>query len=231
MKLQNRKTGSRGLGLVELLMSTAILALIGGSIAGTLGTMSQAASTGRSKQRAQKMAEHALAKITADLRMSGSVSVGGKVFPYIFDDGNAINGASGDFTSHAHGGAIHEAVAGEADAGVTREIVFVRPADADNDGSMDTDGAGNLVYPATEFSYVLVSRDGVTNRLERRINADPASAETIATNVERIAFETSNEDATLPLEVVRVRIFFRLRDKEDRTIPYQAETTIKLRNG
>lgn len=222
----------RGFGLLELLISTAILAIIGGTVAETLGTMGQAASTGRAKQRAQKMAEHAMSKILNDLRMSGAVSVGGKIYPYIFDDGNALNVAGvGDFTAHAHAAAVHKAVAGEADAGVTREIVFVLPADADNNGVMDTDAAGNLVYPNTEYSYVLVNYDGVTNRLERRIGANAASAETIATNVERIAFETNAEDPAIPLDAVRVRIFFRLQDKENRAVPYRAETTIKLRNG
>lgn len=230
MKIErNNVTPKAGFGLLELLISTAILALIGGALAETLGTMSQATSTGRAKQRAQKMAEHAMSKILNDLRLTGSVMVGGKTYPYVFADG----GAAGAYAAHAHAAPVHEAPTGAADTegGITREIVFVLPADADNDGIPDTDVSGNLAYPATEYSYVLVSTDGQVNRLERRIDADPASAELIATNVERIAFETNAEDPLIPLDAVRVRIFFRMRDKEDRLVPYRAETTIKLRNG
>jgi len=171
------------------------------------------------------MGERAFARIIADLRRSGSVTVGANNYPYLFDDGNA----GGTFAAHSHAPAQHEAQAGDPDFGSTREIVFALPADADGNGVPDTDAAGNLVWGAAESSYVLVTRATGVNALERRTNA--AQPEAVATYVERVAFDTNATDITIPLDAVRVRIYFRLQEPNGFLYRNFVETVVKLRNG
>jgi len=126
--------------------------------------------------------------------------------------------------------AVHTALPGESDFGPNHEIVFLQPLDADASGVPDIDVDGRLVWDSIEYSYVVVTGADGVNVLQRRSNG--AAPKTIAKNVERIAFDdNASSGFQIPLDAVRVRIWFRERDSERTLHRYFSEAVVKLRNG
>jgi len=80
-----------------------------------------------------------------------------------------------------------------------------------------------------QSSYVVVTEGGV-NYLQRRTNG--VQPQTIVSNVERVAFDdTTTSGFVVPLDAIRVRVWFRAEDQTGLAHRYFVETTIKLRNG
>ncbi|MCP3915556.1 MAG: type II secretion system protein [bacterium] len=120
--------------------------------------------------------------------------------------------------------------------------------DGDGDGtrtdeSGDTDGLWDptqntidaetgLVWAHDEVSYVVITRPDGINYLERRLNGDAATARRIARNIERVQFDTAlSSGFEIPLDSVRVRVFFRDRDSAGTLYRHDVEVVLRLRNG
>lgn len=226
---------STGFTLVELAVTALLLAVLGGILATCIGDMRQATLTGSIESKLQEAGHHALREILADVHRSGQLVVDSKSYPFLFEDGEA----GGAFAIHAHAKAVQHAQDGEPGFGPNREIVLLRPQDLDTrgpplvegtpDGIPDLDEDGLLVWDASEVSYVLTTEADGINRLERRI--DGVADRVVALNVDRIVFDDVSSDLTLPLDCVRVRIFFRQQDSQRRIHRYQAQALMRMRNG
>lgn len=99
-------------------------------------------------------------------------------------------------------------------------------------GANDIDPAAGLVWSHQEISYVVVTRPDGINYLERRVDADPDRARRIASDVERVQFDTWESSAWgIPVDSVRVQIFFRRRSEDGTLYRHRAEVVVHLRNG
>ncbi len=229
-----------GFSLIEAMIATVILFSVGLSMTTALGGLRQVTLSGTAQQRLQSLGEKAISRIVSDLRRSANNAGGLGIYPYLFDDGDA----QAPFDNlHFHDPAQHQATGNDFDAGPTREIVFVLPQDLYNktvdadcdgnpvstpDGIPDTDGLGNLIWAPAELSYVLITGNDGINYLERRTNG--ANPERIAPFVERIAFDMNSvNDPNIPLDSIRIRIYFRMQTNEG-LYKYATETTVKLDN-
>ncbi len=227
MRRSNRLSRSAGFTLVEALISLAILGVMGVAFTSSMRSMANLTHSGNARSTLQRSAAEALETILTDLRRSGFVNQGGLDYPYLFENGDAKDG----FEAHAHPVPAGEAVDGDYDwqAGLTREIVLLLPDDADNDGEPDVvDGV--LVFSDDEISYILTQDVRGQQVLERRVNA--GSPKNMATGVERVIFEDSEDTGfAIPLDAIRVRIYFRVRDEAGQEVRYSTEGTARLRNG
>lgn len=212
--------------VLEMLISLTLLGLLAGALTEALQTMRGLSNASNTQSTIQSAAEHALKLICGDLKRSGFVTVGGIDYPYLFDNGVVVP----PFGAHAHPPALKDAVVGDADFGPNREIVFLQPRDNDVNDIPDLDAAGNLIWNPTEFSYIVRTGPDGVNYLQRRSNG--AAPRTIASHIERIAFDSNASTGfVLPINSVRVRIFFRRVDAKGVLHRYAVESTCKLRNG
>ena len=94
------------------------------------------------------------------------------------------------------------------------------------------DSVSGVVWPHTELSYVLTTRADGINCLQRRRGADPSTDETIATHVERIQVDTAATcQWTIPLNSVRVQIYFRRHDERGALFRYATQVVVALKNA
>jgi hypothetical protein len=226
MKPHPTNRSARGFTVLELVIGATILLVLVGTLAEALGVLRRGTAYEGVDSDLQTQAERALHTIIANLKPSGLANVAGNPFPYLFDDGNA----TGAYAASAHAPATHAAKAGDSDFGPTREIVFVQPADADGDGRPDLDVGGNLVWGASQLSFVLVTRADGVNVLQRRV--DGGSPRDIANHLERVTFDdNASSGFVVPLRAIRVRLWFRKKDERGTLHKYFAEAEVKLRNG
>lgn len=218
----NRKAG---LTLVELSIGVTLMFIMSGVLVLAMQNMGRLAVANESKANLQTMADDALFEIVEDLRVSSEMQMGGSQFPHVFDGGVPdVN-----FADHAHGLPASLAEAGDPDAGLDREVIFLLPADADGDGRPDVDGNGRLQWAADEISYTVVTGADGINVLQRRVNgADPRI---VGRHVERFVVDTAESSGwTIPLKSMRVRLFFRKIDGNGQTLLYQNEAVVAMRN-
>jgi Tfp pilus assembly protein PilW len=249
-----RRAQSRGFTLAELALGTTILFVISAALTLSVSSMKKLTVQGTVDSELQNMAERAMAAIGRDLKHSGFATSAGVSYPYVgLLDGVPTGPSAASFAAHAHAAPAHAAHAGDSDFGPNREIVFVAPQLAEmkrlSDGSdipvadpppgaltvvkiypvPALDAAGHMTWQALDQSFVVVTVAGV-NYLQRRTNA--ANPTVIAHHVERVTFETNAEDVVnIPLNAVRVRLWFRERDSNGRLHRAFAEATVALRNG
>ena len=229
------KSTTAGFTLVEMAIATTILLLIAGSLVTALDGLTGITVTGSTESKLQAAGEHAMSMIIADIqRSSGPVVLNGKTYPFLFENGDASQNWAqtpvAGFDPHTHPPAASQAQPGDPDFGPDREMVFLQPADADNDGRPDIDPNGQLVWDPTEFSYVVVTGalDG-RNYLQRR--RDGAGPRTAASGVERIVFDdAASSGFTIPLDSIRVQLFLREVDQERRVHRYTAQAVVRMRN-
>jgi hypothetical protein len=94
------------------------------------------------------------------------------------------------------------------------------------------DPENGLVWNHREISYVPVTRPDGVNYLERRVDGDAATARRIARDVELFTVENAADTGfAIPTNALRVRVFFRKRDKQGALYRHSAEVVISLRNG
>jgi prepilin-type N-terminal cleavage/methylation domain-containing protein len=218
--------GRQGFTLIEMMISLGVLSIVGVSFAVSMRSMASLSSSSAARADVQREGAEALERILGELRSSGVANVGGLDYPHLFDDGVPGPG----FDAHAHAVPAGAATVNDYDFGVTREIVFLLPADVDGDALPDVDGAGEMAWGANEISYVLDQAADGTVALQRRVNG--AAPVNIASDVERVAFDdAATSGFEVPLDAVRVRIFFRARDSEGNEVRYSVEGTTRLRNG
>ncbi len=231
MRKSIRNRGRAGFSVLELMISVTLLSLLVGALSISLSQMRSLTSTSESQATLQDSAERAMKRIVADLSRSGALALAGDTYPHLFDDG----AATGSFAIHAHAPAVHQAVAGDADFGPSREIVFVLPRESDPPGTYgndvpDIDANANLIWDTVEYSYVLVTGADGVNRLQRR--SDAGAPVDIASNLERVVFDdNASSGFAIPIDSVRIRLFFRRFDAKGVLHRYRAEQIVKLRNG
>jgi hypothetical protein len=222
---RNRRSGFT---VLEMTLSAAVLVVMAKFTVDALRGLHDTTTATTVKARMQRSGEEALLSILADLNASGFVAANGKSYPYL----DFLDGTTGSvaFQNHDHAAANHQAAQGDPDFGPTREIVFLRPADADGDEIPDLDPTtGALTFDATEISYVLVTSNG-RNVLERRLDGAPGVP--VAYDVERVTFEDALvSGGNLPADSIRVRIWFRARDEQGVVQQHLSEATVRLRNG
>lgn len=214
--------GRNGFGLVELLISVAILGIFLGTLALSSRSMLRMGIASDTKSEALELGASTLGAVLDDLRFAGVRAP----YPYLFLDG----AAEPPFDLHDHPPADEHAEPGDPDHGPNREIVFVLPADADRDGEPDFDGAGNLVWGEEEISYVLVTAADGVNQLERRTAG--RTQRVLARHVERVLFEDTltSPGFEVPLGSIRVRLWLRIPDGNGSVLRHQVEATVGLRN-
>jgi hypothetical protein len=215
-----------GATFVELSIGVSLLLLLVGALSQTLQSLKSGSDDAGIDSVFQAQGQLALRTIVDDLKRSGFATVGGLDYPHLFEDGDA----TGPFGAHAHAPANHTAAAGDPEFGPSREMVFLQPADVDDDDRPDLDGAGRLVWSADQFSYVLVTRNDGVNVLERRTNG--GSPRKIVHHVERITFDdAATSGFEIPLRSIRVRIWFRRWDGRGALHRLFVEAVVNLRNG
>ena len=134
--LSSKKQTRAGFTLLEVVMSATILGVLARSLIMLSMGMSSMSETGGSLSLLQHEATKAQEAILTDMRRSGLRVVGGKPFPYAFTGSTPDNPL---FADHAYVPAPQSALPGEADFGPMGSVVFLRPADMDNDGRPDMD--------------------------------------------------------------------------------------------
>ena len=132
---RNRINKRSGFTLIEVILSAAILGVLARSLVMASQGMSAMSKTGGSMSLLQEQATKAQQALFADLRNSGLMVVDGSSYPHIFEAGVPGEG----FAAHAYEPGAQEAVVGQSDFGAHRAIVFLEPADMDNDGRPDMD--------------------------------------------------------------------------------------------
>ncbi|HTF89003.1 MAG TPA: prepilin-type N-terminal cleavage/methylation domain-containing protein [Planctomycetota bacterium] len=231
MKQHSRTTRRSGFSALEMMVAVTLLSILAGSLTMAIKHMRNLTSSSSVQSTLQLSAERAMKRIAADLSRSGTIAMPGGNVPFRFDDGNPIT----FFQNHAHAPAQHHAVAGDSDFGPSTELVFAQPQENDLPGSYgndvpDIDANADLIWDAVEFSYVLITGPDGINYLQRR--TDAANPVTIASNVERVVFDDQiSSGNVLPVESLRVRLFFRKLDAQGVLHRHSVEQIIKLRNG
>jgi len=212
-----------GLTLTEVMIALALAAVLGVLVIRTMGRMDGLQSSHNLEARLHAEGHRALSTIVQDLKRAAFQVATGDDLPYVFDGGVA----TGAYSMHAHTPAAHEAQPGDEDYGPNREIVFVLPADADDDGRPDL-VANAVVWSTDQISYT-VTTDTTGNALVRRING--GSPRIVARNVERVVFDNARSSGfSIPLAGVRVQIFFRARDARGVLYQHRAETMVLLQS-
>ncbi len=228
---QHHNLKRAGFSALEMMIAVMLLSILAGSLTLVLKHMRELTLSSDAQSTMQNAAERAMKRIAGDMSRSGVVTLLGNNYPYLFDDG----AATGAFAIHAHPAAAHQAVAGDPDFGPTREIVFAEPQENDLPGTYgndvpDIDASANMIWDTVEFSYVLTTGPDGVNYLQRCI--DGANPITIASNVERVVFDdNASSGFVLPVDSVRVRLYFRKVDAQGALNRCFAEQIIKLRNG
>lgn len=209
-----------GFTMTEMAVSAVVLLILGAGIAQSSGALRNAMTGTQSGDVLMTDAIAALDAIRDDLKSSGFVAA----YPHMFTNGDAGLG----FEIHDHEPATKHAKGKDPAAGDDREVIFVRPADADGNGVPDVNGVGGLVWDAVEYSYVRVDDAKGTPVLERRV--DGVTDRVVARNVERVQFEAPGPGSTVPPQTVRVTFHMRRTAPGGAVQKYFAQTMVKLRN-
>lgn len=212
-----------------LLEMTMVVLIIGCLTLGLCKLFAAANSLFRAGDVKADIEEHgriAMMNIANDLRQTGYFTdpVTNKSYPYIFTNG----AAQAPFSLHAHTPAQHQAEPGSIAYGPTREIVFRITADLDGDGVRTSSATGQIEWGPDEISYVLVTAPDGVNQLERRSNG--GSPAIVARYVERICFDDSSTDSSVPYGQVRLILHMRKTTTDGRVVKANYSTLVKMRN-
>lgn len=219
-----------GTTLVEVAIASTVLLMTAGTTITAIANMRGAALIATTSSQLSEKGERAMARIIEDLSRSGVAVVGGNAYPHLFDNGVAGAG----FSQHDYVCATQAAAIGDPDYVVPGSIVFLQPADNDpvgdpEHGRPDIDANGQLVWDASEFSYVVVTVNG-RNYLERR--TDAGSPQTICSDVEWMRFDSSlTPGVNTPLDALRVQLSLRAVDGDGRVLTWNGSAIVRLRNG
>jgi hypothetical protein len=223
----------RGFTALELTLATAALLLTAGMTVTAIDKMQRTAHQTATAMGVQEDAERALEQVCDRLARSGFVTSGGFDYPHLFVDG--VPGVG--FTAHAHAApeSFVIVVNGAPQASWSREIVFLRPLDADapgtaGHGTPDLDANGALMWDTDECSLVVLpSGDG---RNELWFCVDTAPTELLASNVESlICTDTALAGAAVPTNSIQVELTLRGLDDQGRLARYTARALVRMRNG
>ena len=255
--MHTERNGRAGFTLLEVTISATILFLLAAMMVEAMDQIGSLGRSGGTAGRLQLGAADAMTRIAADLRCSGFVSANGKDYPYLFEDGAAVDP---DFTDHAHVPAAEHAQPGQPDEGVNREIVLAQPAFitvAQGDDGLnysvnaggvpqampvgvsvvkyysvpDIAGDGSAIWSADEVSYVLVTRG-------RRRQRTPASRQRCPRNRPRarrgtnpVRHEHHRSGGAFRCEQCGCACGCACRTREGTVHRHFAEAVVRLQNG
>lgn len=243
--------GRGGFTLLELVYSTTILTILMISLAICLTQIQQITATGQARQALQHQAHSVLERIATDLAASGSVEIDGLDYPLVYEVAAMVEGVDKPTAKELgyekaedvpDSGSVDEeyglemqdapwksAHDGEADFGWDQGIVIACPNDVDRDGVPDLDEDGEIDWDDGAIVYRLVPLADGTNDLVR---TDPEGVDDVlAHGVERVVFDDStSSNFDIPLDAVRVRIFFRETDEAGLVQRYRVSRVVRLKN-
>lgn len=227
MRLRGRTCGarrsSRGASLLETLIALSLFPLLIGACLTTIdGADSEAERGGRMADLVRR-ADRALSTLTDELERSGFTSVDGVDYPF-FVDGDALEDAP---EKHRH----DEANAAAGAAVTAREVVFLLPQDANDDGWPDlTDAMQSVAWDTTEVSYVLLPSPDGSNQLVRR--EDGANDRVLARGVRRFLVEdAASTGFAFPINVLRITLELEDSGRGDERQSLTATRHLTLPNG
>ena len=206
-----------GMTLVEAILSLAIFS----SLLLSLGLVLRWREANTLQMEEARLAldlHEALAAMTSELSFSGFTPDG--VYPYLFEDG--VPGD--DFATHAHPAPEPPQSIG---VSPSREVVFVLPEDADEDGVPDLGADGALAWAPAERSLLLLPDENGMNRVELR--SDGGHTRVLARDVESLVVDDSSA-VGVPLGCLRLRLALS-RSVGGRRMEAAAERTVRLLNG
>ena len=216
-----------GFSILDMMLALGIFTILLATFGGTVTSMVRSRQNLETETRLHTAGAEAIRSIVSDLRRSGRVTVNGLDYPFLFTDGESLDV---NFAEHDHEPATNTAIVGDWDFGPNREIVFLQPADADFDGRPDVDANGELEWSDTEVSYVVVTDENGVNHLQRRENGDNPT--NVVSDVSRIVFDDFDSSGfEVPLDSVRVQVFFRATDAFGMLHKQRVQATVRLRNG
>ncbi|MCP5024238.1 MAG: prepilin-type N-terminal cleavage/methylation domain-containing protein [bacterium] len=257
----NKRNKHSGFTLIELIVSATILAVLARSLVMVSSGIDSLSQTGGSLSFLQQQSSKAQRALFSDLRNSGFMSIDGRSFPHVFEDG--VPGAG--FAAHAYAPGIQVATANEFDFGAHRAVIFLEPADMDDNGRPDMDldlngtpeldgnGDGVLseewedtqawdvnlyrVDPETGLVWNLEEvryavLDGPNGRTYLERWVGGVLDRRVAHGVERFQVETPVETGyQIPTNALRITLFLRKTDSDGVTYRHSAQWVIKLQNG
>ena len=223
-----------GLTLVEMLIGTSILAVLGLTIATSTATMRDMTFSSSTQDQLQQQARRAMSVISADLRRAAAANFdvgGGELeYPVVFRPGDLDGAYLAE--EHDFDAAPKLAEDGEGDMGDDEGILFCIPADDDADGSPDFDLAtGELGWDLDgRISYSRqLGADGRTSIVR---TVDGGDQRVVARDVELLEFDLhSVETPEVPLDSVRVRIAFRATSSGGDVYRHRAEFLVRMRSN
>ncbi|MBI2933152.1 MAG: prepilin-type N-terminal cleavage/methylation domain-containing protein [Planctomycetes bacterium] len=220
---------SRGMSFLEMAIVTAILAAVLGAIYALLAATIKGDDGLKARVEMQIDAARTLHEITSQLKQSGPTDLdndGTADLPYAFEDG----AAAGGFAWLAHSSPVHAAAPGEPDFGPSAEIAYKL---TENVNGFPTDPAtGRINWSADTFAIVVVPDAGGVNEVRiRRYDAANTliSDRRVGSYVERMSIETQATTPTLGPNEVRVTLWFRRPDANQKVQQYRSSATLNYR--
>ncbi len=227
MTIQHRRKRSGGFTLIEAMCSTFIFLVFVASVSQAMTKARQYSEVQKKLAYIQMDAEHALARMGDELRMSAPISNPiplEPAYPYVF-----INGvAEGAFAAESHAPATQNVAPTSPGFGEVREIVFKVPFDNDGNGLCTDDVTGQPEWSTFDVSYVLMTEPSGVNVLVRR--EDDVVTETIARHVERITFDTVRTDAAVAYNGIVITIYMAEPLAPGVWVEASATTAVTMRN-
>ena len=243
--------------LLEVMVSTAILAIAAASLVMLRATTEQCRQVGQAQCDLQERARTAIEQITSDLRMGGRTTLNGNAYPRL---GNFSNQPGAPVGSPPHpqyqpAGVIGSGLPSGCSAtfahatvskhispdplwtAASREVIFVLP----NVSTGTPYANGQLLWTNVQTAYVVTTTPDGQNVLERRTS--DGQIEVICADVERLVVDDiggqpdprdwdGTGPATLTLNQLNVTLY--LAHQPDtlsaQTLSYKLSATINMRN-
>ena len=222
-----RRRRRAGFSIVEAMVSMFIFL-------GFLAAVYQAVSRSRQFTDVQEAlsviqvdAEHALNRMTQELRMTAHITnpiLGEPACPYVF----AAGVAEGSFVAESHTPPDQHVQPTSPGFGEVREIVFKVPFDNDGNGLFTDEDTGQPEWSMFNVSYVVITEASGTNTLVRR--EDAVITDVICRNVERVTFDTVNTDPIVGFSEIVITIYMAKELAPGVWVETNLSTCITMRN-
>ena len=216
------REGQAGFSLLEGAISLSVFAVLMGGYMITMSRMSESTDASALEHELLVDCGRVMSAITSDLRRSGYENVDGIDMPVFFDAGDPP-AAFAEFG--------HDVPHDPFGDGLTREIVFSLPEDADGDGwpDLEADRSGP-VWSDDYVAYQLVPELDGTNSLRRLTSAGDAT--TLSRNVTQLIFESPADTGFLiPADTLRVTLVLRRAARNGAVRRIQIQEVVQLFNG
>lgn len=237
MRLGNARArgarGRAGLSLVELVIGSSIMVILGMSLASSNAAMRDMTFSSGTQEQLQTRARRAMDRIASDLRLAAPITFTGVgaplTYPLIYGSGPV----NPDYLAqdHAFEATPKLAQPGDSDFGPDVGLLMVLPDDADGDGAPDFDLAtGELLWDLDgRVSYT--RRPGADGRPSLMRTVDGGVSQIVVRDLELLQFDVNSPaNPTIPLSTVRVRLGLRAVDDDGRVHRYMSEFLVRMRS-